>query len=73
MAWKSLGLGNYFDIIKNPMDLNSIRKKLNQRKYNHYREFIADIQLIWNNAKIFNRPESFVYQEAVIMEKFSAH
>lgn len=49
-----LGLPDYFDIIKNPMDLGSVKKNLNGNKYKFIEDCLGDIQLIWDNCKMYN-------------------
>jgi hypothetical protein len=48
------GAPNYLTIVKNPMDFGTMKKKLSESKYNSVQEFIDDIQLICDNAKLFN-------------------
>ena len=50
----------YLDIIKNPMDLSTMKKKLNQNKYPSLQAFIDDIQLICDNAATFNGKASML-------------
>lgn len=45
---------NYPQIVTNPMDFSTMRKKLNNNEYTSVQEFIDDIQLICDNAKKFN-------------------
>ena len=45
---------DYLDIIKCPMDLGSIRKKLEEEIYVNVEEFLDDFQLIWDNCKTYN-------------------
>jgi hypothetical protein len=52
------GLSNYPLIIKKPMDLSTVKKKLNQDKYSTLKEFSDDIQLIWDNCITFNQEGS---------------
>jgi hypothetical protein len=54
----NIGCGDYFSIIKQPMDFETITKKLNLRQYRLLRHFAADIRLIFDNARIYNRPQS---------------
>ena len=51
---------NYPEIIKNPMDLSTMKKKLNQNKYENADEFVSDIQLICDNAAAFNGQQSML-------------
>jgi hypothetical protein len=36
------------------MDMSTIKKKLNNSKYNTLQEVIDDIQLIWDNCRLYN-------------------
>jgi hypothetical protein len=55
-------------IVKNPMDLGTIHGKLGAGSYKSFSAFEADVQLIWDNAKLFNNPDSDVYEAAAQME-----
>ncbi|KAF7690800.1 Bromodomain-containing protein [Cucumispora dikerogammari] len=44
----------YYDIIKTPMDLKTIRKKIEQNDYQSFEEFSADLELISKNCFKFN-------------------
>ena len=41
-------------IIKYPSDLNTVKNKLNEDKYENIQECLNDIQLIWDDCKTFN-------------------
>lgn len=43
------------------MDLNTISKKLREEKYRTVENVLDDIQLIFDNCKIYNIPGSVVY------------
>lgn len=43
---------NYFDIIKNPMDLGTMTKKIHL--YRSMSEFKSDLDLIWSNCLLYN-------------------
>ncbi|KAH6835701.1 hypothetical protein C2S53_017729 [Perilla frutescens var. hirtella] len=51
---KSLGLVDYHDIIKHPMDLGTIKTKLSQNLYKSPREFAEDVRLVFHNAMTYN-------------------
>lgn len=51
---------NYFDVVARPMDLGTVRDKLSNGSYPTARELVADIRLVFQNAKRFNPPEHFV-------------
>lgn len=44
----------YLDVIKHPMDLGTIENKLATNKYHSAKEFVADVNLVWENAIQFN-------------------
>ena len=54
VPWKDLGLTDYPEIIKKPMDLRTVRKNLSKGRYKRYDEFYREIQLIWDNCKTYN-------------------
>ena len=54
VPWKELGLTDYPEIIKKPMDLRTVRKNLGKGKYKRYEDFFRDTQLIWDNCKTYN-------------------
>uniref|UniRef100_M4BEB5 Bromo domain-containing protein n=1 Tax=Hyaloperonospora arabidopsidis (strain Emoy2) TaxID=559515 RepID=M4BEB5_HYAAE len=45
---------NYYQIVKQPMDLSAIRRKIEAKEYDSMREFVKDLELIVNNSRIFN-------------------
>lgn len=51
---KGLGLHDYHSIIKHPMDLGTIKSKLNSNKYTSPREFAEDVRLTFRNAMTYN-------------------
>ena len=42
-------------IVKTPMDLGTVRKKLMNNKYETVEAVFDDIQLIWDNCKTYNQ------------------
>jgi E1A/CREB-binding protein len=66
-----LGLPDYFEVIKRPMDLGTIRKRLENGCYHSLEDFEADCNLTFNNAMTYNPEGSDVYNLASEMkEKF---
>lgn len=51
---EGMGLIDYPSIVKYPMDLGTINKKLREDRYNTVEEVLDDIQLIWDNCKLYN-------------------
>ncbi|XP_038709066.1 transcription factor GTE4-like isoform X2 [Tripterygium wilfordii] len=50
----SLGLHDYFTIIKHPMDLGTVKSKLNKNRYKSPIEFAEDVRLTFSNAMTYN-------------------
>jgi len=59
--WKALGIPDYPEIIKSPMDFSTCMKKLDAQVYKDETEFCADMRLIFTNAKTYNQLGSHVY------------
>ncbi len=53
--YAALNLLDYEEVVKNPMDLGTVKKKFNDGKYIYAEEVLDDIQLIWDNCKLYNR------------------
>ncbi|AQK59444.1 Transcription factor GTE4 [Zea mays] len=50
----TLGLHDYFTIIKHPMDLGTIRGRLSRGQYRNPKEFAEDVRLTFHNAMTYN-------------------
>lgn len=61
---EKLGIPDYFQIIKNPMDLGTVEKKLNNDEYADIQAFAADVRLVWANCMHYNQPGSDVVRMA---------
>lgn len=55
-------LKDYFDIVKNPMDLSTIKRKLDTGQYQEPWQYVDDVWLMFNNAWLYNRKTSRVYK-----------
>lgn len=61
---------DYYKVISNPMDLKTIREKLESYKYYYSKdEFKEDILLIIKNAKTYNKPNTIYFKYATEIEK----
>ncbi|KFM27509.1 putative pleiotropic drug resistance protein 2 [Auxenochlorella protothecoides] len=49
----------YYAVIKNPMDLGTVKTKLDHRRYSSLLEFRDDVRLIFANCRQFNPPGNF--------------
>ncbi|KAL3696229.1 hypothetical protein R1sor_010305 [Riccia sorocarpa] len=71
---QGLGLHDYYDIIKKPMDLGTIRDRMDAKDgtgYKHVQEICDDIRLVFRNAMAYNQDGTDVHVMAkTLSEKF---
>ncbi|KAG1120028.1 hypothetical protein G6F42_012844 [Rhizopus arrhizus] len=60
---------DYFDVIKSPMDLGTVEKKLKADQYPTVAAFKADVQLVFQNCYLYNNPGDPVTQDAKKLEE----
>jgi len=65
-----LRIPDYYEIIKNPMDFGTVKKKLDKVDYMNAKECIEDFNLVWNNCYKYNKPGEDVVIMAEVIEKF---
>ncbi len=53
------------------MDFNTLKTNLLDGKFTTYEDFLSDLQLIWDNCKLYNMIGSEIYKLAERMEKMS--
>ncbi|KAM9338031.1 bromodomain-containing protein 3-like isoform 2-T2 [Symphorus nematophorus] len=61
---EALGLHDYHDIIKYPMDLSTVQKKMEGGQYLDAQGFAADVRLIFSNCYKYNPPQHVVVTQA---------
>jgi chromatin structure-remodeling complex subunit RSC1/2 len=59
----------YYDTIKEPVALSTIKQKINTRAYRDFKEFVRDFALIPHNAQVFNVPDSGAFQDALVVKE----
>lgn len=57
-AW---GATDYYDIIKNPMDMTTYERKLYNYEYDSENDLVNDIRLMFKNCYIYNPPDHLVH------------
>ncbi|CAN8316277.1 unnamed protein product, partial [Cochlearia groenlandica] len=68
---KGLELHDYHKVIEKPMDLGTIKTKMEALEYNNVREIYADVRLVFKNAMKYNEEKHDVYVMAEsLLEKF---
>ena len=64
-----LNIPEYPEIIKNPMDLGTIKEKLENDEYSDINQIVNDFDLIWENCFTFNKVGSDIYKSAQYCKK----
>lgn len=59
----------YYQVIKNPLDLKSIAGKIQEATYESIQELEEDLNLMFKNAMSFNEPGSQIYKDAKTLYK----
>ena len=81
----ALNVPSYFDVIKNPMDISTMQEKLENGQYSSIPpgqtmgqtpvarmlngSFRKDVELIFDNAMLFNPPDDWIHQAAAHLKK----
>ncbi|KAI5866751.1 putative Bromodomain testis-specific protein [Durotheca rogersii] len=63
------GVPDYHDKIKKPMDLNTIKDKMNNREYSSHEEFASDMRQIFANCYIYHTEDSPIWANCQKFEK----
>ncbi|KAL2132869.1 hypothetical protein VTI74DRAFT_3215 [Chaetomium olivicolor] len=62
-------LPDYYAAIRNPIALDTIKKKHKRKKYQSVDQALQDLELMFDNAKQYNEEGSEVYEDAVELAK----
>ncbi|XP_042634798.1 bromodomain-containing protein 3-like isoform X5 [Cyprinus carpio] len=54
---EALELHDYHEIIKHPMDLSTVKKKIDSREYQDAQSFASDVRLMFSNCYKYNPPD----------------
>ncbi|KAF4548129.1 Chromatin structure-remodeling complex subunit snf21-like protein [Elsinoe fawcettii] len=60
---------DYYQLIKNPICMDGIGKKINKKQYQNLNQFKNDIVLLCNNCRQYNEDGSVLYQDANLIEQ----
>ncbi|KAH8725415.1 SNF2 family N-terminal domain-containing protein [Phaeosphaeriaceae sp. PMI808] len=60
---------DYYQLIKNPICMNQIKKKINKKEYQSIRQFRQDLGLLCNNCRHYNEDSSLLYADANLIEQ----
>jgi len=61
----ALQIPTYFDVVKHPMDMTTIKRKLDSNTYDGIEDFEADINQMLDNCFLFNHEGDAVYSAGV--------
>ncbi|KAG7113400.1 Chromatin structure-remodeling complex subunit RSC1 like protein [Verticillium longisporum] len=62
-------LPEYYDAIQKPIALDMIRQKFKRKKYATVDDLIQDLDLMFENAKLFNEDDSDIHQTAIDLQR----
>ncbi|KAG5885887.1 hypothetical protein JTB14_019148 [Gonioctena quinquepunctata] len=61
---------DYYEVIKNPIDMEKMAHKIRGSDYTHLDELVADLVLMFDNACKYNEPDSQIYKDALVLQRF---
>ncbi|XP_063949136.1 uncharacterized protein LOC108223217 isoform X1 [Daucus carota subsp. sativus] len=64
-------LPDYHEVIKNPMDFSTVRKKLGSGKYTTFEQFEHDVFLICENAMQYNSSDTIYFKQAFSIQELA--
>ncbi|KAI9797955.1 MAG: hypothetical protein M1833_005011 [Piccolia ochrophora] len=59
---------DYYDVIKEPMALSTVKANINSKTYKEFSDFVRDFALISHNAQTYNKPEAPAYKDALVLK-----
>jgi len=59
----------YYAAIRNPISLDLIKKKLKRKKYTNIDQVLQDLELMFENAKAYNKEGSEIHTDAIELQK----
>jgi hypothetical protein len=69
----ALGLPNYHQVVRRPMDLRTVKDNLRANKLQNILTFASDVRLAFSNAMLFNPPQHAVHKHAAqLLGEFNA-
>uniref|UniRef100_A0A672IFE6 Protein polybromo-1 n=1 Tax=Salarias fasciatus TaxID=181472 RepID=A0A672IFE6_SALFA len=62
-------LPDYYATIKRPIDMERLRSHMAASRYQDVDALMEDFTLMFNNACIYNEPESLIYRDALVLHR----
>ena len=64
---------DYLSIVTSPMDYGTVKAKMDNKEYNSVLEFKADMELIFANCALYNKPDTAVGQAGIAASEYFAY
>ncbi|XP_068568266.1 polybromo 1, like isoform X1 [Cebidichthys violaceus] len=62
-------LPDYYATIKRPIDMERLRSHMAGGRYQDVEALVEDFAVMFNNACIYNEPESLIYRDALVLHR----
>ncbi|XP_041638497.1 polybromo 1, like [Cheilinus undulatus] len=62
-------LPDYYATIKKPIDMERVRSHMAAGRYQDVEALVEDFALMFNNACMYNEPESLIYRDALVLHR----
>ncbi|XP_036956116.1 polybromo 1, like isoform X2 [Acanthopagrus latus] len=62
-------LPDYYATIKKPVDMERLRSHMAAGRYQDVEALVEDFALMFNNACMYNEPESLIYRDALVLHR----
>ncbi|XP_033100393.1 protein polybromo-1-like isoform X2 [Anneissia japonica] len=59
----------YYQVIKKPIDMQRIQQRMNSKQYETIDDMVNDFLLLFDNACKFNEPDSWIYKDALTLQR----
>jgi len=66
----ALGIPDYFQIVKNPIDISIVERNLKNGQYSSSMQFAADVKKIWMNSFLYNQKGTQIYSMTSQMQGY---
>nr|CDS33407.1 polybromo 1 [Hymenolepis microstoma] len=60
---------DYYEVIPEPIDLTMIKERMEANNYPTHQAMVADLRLMFNNARRYNEEDSQVYRDADTLDR----
>lgn len=61
-------LPDYYVLIKRPMDLRKMRRRIEDGRYKHFSDMERDFIQLCENARLYNEDTSLIYEDSIELQ-----